>query len=119
MIQNVIIRFENCNIEIDWRNFYDRPITDSITQCDEVRKESTGQSDDYTTGCLLDFAYFKNICRLIAADLSKKKALDADSRAIQQIVLTGKIEESVANARARILQRNSENVVTTYKWLMQ
>ena len=63
---------------------------------------------------MLDFAYFKNICRLIAADLSKKKALDADSRAIQQIVLTGKIEESVANARARILQRNSENVVTTY-----
>ena len=64
---------------------------------------------------MLDFAYFKNICRLIAADLSKKKALDADSRAIQQIVLTGKIEESVANARARILQRNSENIVTTYK----
>ena len=64
---------------------------------------------------MLDFAYFKNICRLIAADLSKKKALDADSRAIQQIVLTGKIEESVANERARILQRNRENVVTTYK----
>ena len=36
-----------------------------------MRKVSTGQSDDYTTGCLLDFAYFKKNYRLIAADLSK------------------------------------------------
>ena len=44
---------------------------------DEVRKVSTGQGDDYTTGCLLDYAYFKNNYRLITADLSKQKALDA------------------------------------------
>ena len=35
-----------------------KPINDLIKQYDEVRKVSTGQSDDYTTGCLLDFAYF-------------------------------------------------------------
>ena len=51
-----------------------------------MRKVSTGQGGDYTTGCLLDFAYFKKNYRLTAADLSKQKALDADSRAIQQIV---------------------------------
>ena len=55
---------------------------------------STGQGDDYTTGCLLDFAYFKNNCRLISADLSKQKLLDADSRAIQQIIFTGKTREA-------------------------
>ena len=55
-----------------------------------MRKISTGQGDDYTTGCLLDFAYFKNNYKLIAADLSKQKVLDADSRAIQQIIFTGK-----------------------------
>ena len=44
----------------------------------KLEKISTGQGDDYTTGCLLDFAYFKNNYRLIAADLSKQKALDAD-----------------------------------------
>ena len=38
----------------DWRNFYDQPINDLIKQYDEVRKVSTGQGDDYTTGCLLD-----------------------------------------------------------------
>ena len=41
----------------------------------------------------MDFAYFKNNYKLIAADLSKKKALDADSRAIQQIIFTGKTSQ--------------------------
>ena len=67
------LKIENCNIEIDGRNFYDQSINDSIKQYDEIRKISTGQGDDYTTGCLLDFAYFEKNYRLIAADLSKKK----------------------------------------------
>ena len=33
----------------------------------------------------------KKIYKLIAADLSKQKALDADSRAIQQIIFTGTV----------------------------
>ena len=45
-------------------------------------KVSTRQGDDYTTGCLLDYAYFKDNYRLIAVNLSKQKALDADPRAI-------------------------------------
>ena len=71
------VKIENYNIEIDGRNFYDQPINDSIRQYDEIRKISTGQGDDNTTGCLLDFAYFENNYRLIAADL-RKKNLDAD-----------------------------------------
>ena len=51
---------------------------------------STWQGDDYITGCVLDFSYFEKKYRLIAVDLSKQKALDADSKAIQQIVFTGK-----------------------------
>ena len=76
------LKIENYNIEIDGRNFYDQPINDSIKQYDEIRKISTGQGDDYTTGCLLDFAYFEKNYRLIAVDLSKQKALDADPKAI-------------------------------------
>ena len=71
---------------IDERNFYDQPINDLIKQYDEVRKVSTGHSDDYTTGSLLDYAYFKDNYKLVAADLGKQKALGADARAIQQIV---------------------------------
>ena len=61
------VKIENYNIEIDGRNFYDQSINDSIKQYDEVRKISTGQGDDYRTGCLLSFAYFENNYRLIAA----------------------------------------------------
>ena len=67
------VKIENYNIEIDGRNFYDQPINDLIKQYDEIGKISTGQGDDYTTGCLLDFAYFEKNYRLIAADLSKQK----------------------------------------------
>ena len=83
------VKIENYNTEIDGRNFYDQPINDSINQYDEVRKVSTGQGDDYTTGSLLDFAYFEKKYRLMAADLIKQKALDADSRAIQQMTFSG------------------------------
>ena len=66
-----------------------------MKQYDEVRKISAGQSDDYTTSFLLDFAYFEKNYRLIAADLSKQKALDGDSRAIQQIIFTGKTDNTI------------------------
>ena len=74
----------NYNLLIDGRNFYDQPINDKIKLHDEIRKVSTGYGDDYTTGCLLDYAYFQDNYRLIAVDLSKQKALDADLRAIQK-----------------------------------
>ena len=47
-------------------------------------------------GCLLDYKYLKENYRLMTADLSKQKALDADSRAIQQINFTGKIKADLA-----------------------
>ena len=73
----------NYNILIDGRNFYDQAIIDLTKQYNEIRKVSTGYGDDYTTGCLLDYAYFKDNYRLIPVDLSKQKSLDADPRAIQ------------------------------------
>ena len=84
------LKIKNYTIEIDGRNFYDQSINDVIKQYDEIRKISTEQGDNYTTGCLLDFTYFEKNYRLIAADLSKQNALDADPKAIQQITFTGK-----------------------------
>ena len=66
------------------------------------------------TGCLLDFTYFKNNYRLTAADLSKQKALDEDSRAIQQISFTGKIKSTVVNTKViiyHILKQSKETIV--------
>ena len=107
------IKIENYNIKIDGRNFYDQPINDSIKQYDKIRKISVGQGDDYTTGCLIDFAYFEKNYRLIAADLSKQKALDADSKAIQQIILTGRIK-AAENTRViiyYILEQSKETIL--------
>ena len=108
------VKIDKYNIEIDGRNFYDQPINDSIKQYDPVRKISTGQGDYYTTCCLLDYSYFGKNYRLIAADLSKQKALDADSRAIQQIIFTGKIKATVTNARIIIfyvLEKSKETIL--------
>ena len=108
------VKIDNWNTEIDGRNFYDQPINYSIKHYDEITKISTGKGDDYTTGCLLDFDYFEKNYRIIAADLSKQKALDADSRAIQQIILTGKIKGAVANTRVIIfyvLETSKETIL--------
>ena len=50
-----------------------------------LEKITIGQGDDYTTGCLLDYTYFKKYYKMIAIDLSKQQVLDADPKAIQQI----------------------------------
>ena len=111
------VKIENYNIEIDGRNFYDQPINDSIKQCDKIRKISTGQGDDYT-GCLLDFPYFGKNYRLIEVDLRKQKALDVDSKAIQEIIFTGKIKATEADTRViiyYILEKSKETMLTFSK----
>ena len=103
------IKIEKYNVEIDSRNFYDQAINDSIKQYDEIRKISTGQGDDYTTGCLLDFAYFEKDYRLIAADLSKQKASDLDPKAIQQIIFTGQVDDEALKV-FYILEKSKETI---------
>ena len=85
------VNITNNNVLIDGRNFSDQPINDQIKKYDEIRKIATGKGDNYTTGCLLDYQYFKDYYQLIAVDLSKQKELDADPRAIQQIEFYGKL----------------------------
>ena len=105
---------EKYNVEIDGRNFYDKAIIDSIKQYDEVRKISAGQGDDYTTGCLLDIADFEKNYRLIAVDLSKQKALDADPKAIQQILFTGKAPNDTIKIYF-VLEQSKETILEFVK----
>ena len=67
---------------------------------------------------MLDFAYFEKNYRIIAVDLSKQKALDADSRAIQQIIFTGEIKPTVADTRVIIfyvLEKSKRNNIRIFK----
>ena len=52
------VKMENYHIKIDGKNFYDQPIDDSVKQYDEIRKISTEQGDDYTTGLFVGFCLF-------------------------------------------------------------
>ena len=70
---------------IDGTNLFDQPINNQNKTYENIRKISIGHGDDYATGCLLNYCYFKENYKLIAIDLSKQQALDGDPRAIQQI----------------------------------
>ena len=102
---------------IGGRNFYDQPINDLIKQYDEVKNVSTGHGDDYNTGSLLDYAYFKNSYKLIAVDWSKQKALDPDQWAIQQIVFQAAVggDDSTKIRLYTILEQSKETVLEFYK----
>ena len=70
------------NVLIDGRNFYDQPISNEIRKYDELRKLITGKGNDLTTGCLLDYKYYKQIFLVTGCDLKLQKELDADLRLI-------------------------------------
>ena len=62
------------------------------------------------TGCLLDYTYFKKYYKMIAIDLSKQLALDADPRAIQQINFTANLERDGNTRFYFILQKVKETI---------
>ena len=70
---------------IDGQNVFDQPVKHHLRTYENIRKITMGQGEYYTTGCLLDYPYFKENYKLIAVLLSKQQALDADPKAIQQI----------------------------------
>ena len=79
----------------DGQNLFDQLVINNLRMHDGIRKTETGQGDDYSTGCLLDYNYFKNYYKVIAIDISKQQALDADPKAIQQINFTGNLDQEV------------------------
>ena len=93
---------------ISGENFFDQPIRDDKVTYENIRKIARGRADDYTTGCLLDYPYFKNSYRTIAVDLSKQQALDADPRAIQQINFTANLDRAYNTRIYFILEKAKE-----------
>ena len=64
---------------VDGKNFFDQSINSMIKTYENIRKIATGQGDYYTTGCLLGYSYFKDHYKMIAIDLCKQQASDANS----------------------------------------
>ena len=88
---------KNFNAIINQKNFYDQAIDSGIKRYEEIRKLTTDQGEGYTTGCLLDYDYIKNHYRLIVADLSRQKELDAHPKAIPQTEFIRKLKKLADN----------------------
>ena len=66
------VELKDYNVMVDGRNFFDQPIRSMTKTYENIRKIAIGQEDDYATGCLLDYPYFKDHYKMIAIDLSKQ-----------------------------------------------
>ena len=84
-------------------------LKNTIKICKNVTKTATSPRDNYTTGCLLDYLYFKENCKLIAKH--QQWALDADPKAIKQINFIENIEKSENTKMLFILQEVKENIL--------
>ena len=100
------VDIKDYNVLIDGRNFYDQNIFDDFKKYEELRKVMTGRGEDFTTGSLLDYDYWKNNYKLICCDLSKQKVLDGNPKANQQIEFIYKLDNTKADGggnKAQIL----------------
>ena len=95
VIKDTVFQIKKLKITMLWlteKNVFGQPIKNDKVTCENIRKIATGQGDDYTTVCLLDYIYFKKYYKMIAADLSKQQVLDADPKGIQQINFTANLD---------------------------
>ena len=96
---------------INGENFFDQPIENNKATYENIRNTATGQGDDYTTGCSLDYRYCKDSYKMIAVDLSKQQGLDADPRAIQQINFTANLDRAGNTRIYFILEEAKETIL--------
>ena len=96
---------------IDGKNFFDQPINSMTKTYENIRKIATGQGDDYTTSCLLDYCYFKDHYKMTAMYLSKQQALDANPRAIQQINFIANLDRAGNTTTFFIIEKAKETVL--------
>ena len=88
---------KNHHFIINRENFYKQPYNSDIKRYKEI---TTGQGEDYTIGCFLDYYFIKNHQRLIAVDQSRQKKLHADPTTIQQIEFIGQLKKLTNNGNA-------------------
>ena len=107
------VEINDYNIMINGENFFDQPIKNNKVTYENIRKIATGQGDDYATGCLVDYSYFADTYKMIAVDLSKQQALDADPRAIQQINFTANLDRA-GNTRVYFILEEAKKTILDF-----
>ena len=95
----------------DGKSFFDQPVKNDIRTLDNIQKVLTGQGDDYRTGCLLDYNYFREPYKIVAINLSKQEELDSDPKAVQRINFTGNLDRAKSLTTLFILEEVKETVL--------
>ena len=104
------IMIKDFNVIIDKLAFFDLPIKTEEEVYDKILDIS--KNDEYTTGNLLDYDYFKKYYKLIAIDLSKQQVLQENKELIQQIKLIGRLDINAnASANVFIIIEKKENTI--------
>ena len=98
------VKIKDCNVKIDGKNVFEKPINNYTKIYKNIRKLATGQ-EGYTTVCLLYYPYFKENYKIIAINLSKQQAFDADPRAILQINFTANLDRAETTTMLFILKK--------------
>ena len=98
---------------INVENVFDQPIKNNKVTYENIRKIATGQGDDYTTSCLLDYQYINDYYKMIAVGLSKQQVLDADPRAIQQINIAAYLDRA-GNTRVYFILEEAKETILNF-----
>ena len=91
-----IAEIKDYNVLIDGINFYDQNVNSSIVRYNELLKMTTGRSEDYSTGCLLDYDHYIKDFNIVGIDLSHQAVLDSDPKINQQIKFVYKLQSGNA-----------------------
>ena len=101
------INIKDFNVLIDGKSFFDLPLKNEEEAYEKIIEMSN--NNDYATGNLLDFAYFKENYKLIAIDLSKQTKLKDP----QQINFIGKLLKNTGATMFFIIEKSEE---TTFEF---
>ena len=93
------------------KTFFDQTIKNNKITYENIKKIATGQGDGYATDCLLDHNYFRDNFKMIAKDLSKQQAFDADPRAIKQKYKNLFYFQRSKRNCLRLFKRNCKSIV--------
>ena len=104
---------------INREDFFDQPIKNVKVTYENIWKNFTGTSDDYTTDSLLDYPYFKDNYKMIAVDLSKQQALDSDPWAIQKININANVDKAGSTRIYFILEEAKETIINFSKGIIK
>ena len=107
------VEIKDYSIMINGKNFFDQPIKNRGVTYDNIRKIATDQGDGYTTSCFLDYSCFTDTYKMIAVDLSRQQALDADPRAIQQINFTANLDRA-GNTRVYFIFEKAKETILDF-----